>query len=117
MMTNAQTLISAGADIRFWDVRTRHESATRLSPRAGDYNCIALCADGRRLAAGASDGRITIWDIASHEEVALLEGHEEAVTQLAFTPDGDHLVSASKDQLRVWRAASPAETDSLHQSH
>ncbi len=43
--------------------------------------------------------------------VATLEGHKEAVTQLAFTPDGDHLVSVSKDQLRVWRAASWAETD------
>ena len=41
----------------------------------------------------------------------MLEGHEESVWQLAFTPDGDHLVSVSKDQLRVWRAASPAEAD------
>ena len=31
--------------------------------------------------------------------------------QLAFTPDGDHLVSASKDQLRVWRAASQADVE------
>jgi WD40 repeat protein len=65
---DGQTLISAGADIRFWDVRTRHENAVKLSPRAGDYDCMALSPDGRRLAAGASDGRITIWDVASHEE-------------------------------------------------
>ena len=38
-------------------------------------------------------------------------GTQESVTQLAFTPDGDHLVSASKDQLRVWRAALFTETD------
>ena len=55
--------------------------------------------------------RITIWDVASHQEVATLEGHEESVRQLAFTPDGDHLVSASKDQLRVWRAPSWAEIE------
>jgi WD40 repeat protein len=72
---------------------------------------LALSPDGLRLAAGASDGRITIWDVASHQEVATLEGHQESVTQLAFTPDGDHLVSASKDQLRVWRAASWAEIE------
>ncbi len=111
LLPDGQTLICAETAIRFWDVRTRHENALKLSPRAGAYDCLALSADGRRFAAGASDGRITIWDVASHQEVATLDGHKEAVTQLAFTPDGDHLVSASKDQLRIWHAAAPAETD------
>ena len=111
MSTNGQTLISVGPDIRFWDVRTRRET-NKLSSRASGERSIALSRDGRRLAAGACDGRITIWDVASRQEVATLEGHEEAVMQLAFTPDGDHLVSASKDQLRVWRAAPGSEADS-----
>jgi len=110
MLTNGQTLVSAGPDIRFWDVRTRRET-DKLNPRTGEYNCLALSSDGRRFATGAGDGLISIWDVASHQEVATLEGHKEQVMQLAFTPDGDHLVSVSKDQLRVWRAASPAETD------
>ena len=109
-MPDGQTLISAAADIRFWDIRTRGEIG-RLNPRTGSFTSLALSPDGRRLAAGTSDGRITIWDVASHQELAMLEGHKEEVTQLAFTPDGDHLVSASKDQLRVWRAASWAEIE------
>jgi len=115
LLPDGQTLISGGEDIRFWDVRTRRET-NKLSPRAGGEACIALSRDGRRIAAGAGDGRITIWDVASHQEVATLEGHKESVTQLAFTPDGDHLVSVSKDRLRVWRASSWAETDSLNNS-
>ena len=111
LLSGGQTLISAETAIRFWDVRTRHENALKISPRAGDYSCLALSPDGRRFAAGASDGRITIWDIASHQEVATLSGHKEGVMQLAFTPDGDYLVSVSKDQLRVWQAASPSEAD------
>jgi WD40 repeat protein len=55
---------------------------------------------------GATDGLITILDVASRQEVATLRGHKERVRQLAFTPDGDYLVSASRDQLRIWRAAS-----------
>ena len=110
-MPDGQTLISAGPDIRFWDVQTRHENALKLSPRVGEYHCLALSPDGRRLAAGAKDGRITLWDVTSHQEVATIEGHQESVMQLAFTPDGDHLVSVSKDQLRVWRAASQSEAD------
>ena len=116
MLPDGQTLISAGGtDLCFWDVRTRRET-NKLNPRSGMFSSVALSADGRRLAAGASDGRITIWDVASHQEVATLEGHQESVMQLAFTSDGDHLVSASKDQLRLWRAASWAETDSLNNS-
>jgi WD40 repeat protein/serine/threonine protein kinase len=111
MLPDGQTLISAAQEIQFWDVRTRHENALKLSPRAGEYHCLSLSPDGRRFAAGASDGRIMIWDMASHQEVATLSGHKESVIQLAFTPDGDHLVSASQDQLRVWRAASPVEAD------
>jgi WD40 repeat protein len=112
LLPDGQTLISAGwdADLRFWDLRTRRET-DRLNPREGRFSGLALSPDGRRLAAGASDGRITIWDAASHQEVATLEGHKEAVRHLAFTPDGDHLVSVSKDQLRVWPAASSTEIE------
>jgi WD40 repeat protein len=108
---DGKTLISAGGTIRFWDVQTRQENAARLSPRRGSFFGIALSAGGRRLATGASDGRITIWDVASHQEVATLEGHKDWVGHLAFTPDGDHLVSVSKDQLRVWTAASWKEIE------
>jgi WD40 repeat protein len=109
LLRDGKTVISAGGDIRFWDVRTRQET-DRLKPRTG-ATCMALSLDGRRLAAGASDGSISIWDVASHEEVATLDGHREAVQQIAFTPDGDYLVSVSKDQLRVWRAPSWAEIE------
>jgi len=115
LLPDGQTLISAETAIRFWSVRTRQEKAPELTQRTGDYGCIALSPDGRRFATGANNGRITIWDIASHQEVATLEGHKGEVQQLAFTPDGDHLVSASKDQLRVWHAASPSEADAARE--
>ena len=99
LLPDGQTFISVAGSLRFWDVGTRRENAPNVSPRAGGFSCLALSPDGRRFATGASDGRITIWDVASHHELA--------------TPDGDHLVSASKDQLRVWRAASWAEADAV----
>jgi WD40 repeat protein/tRNA A-37 threonylcarbamoyl transferase component Bud32 len=111
LLPEGPTLVSAGADLRFWDIQSRNENAPKLSPRTGEYHCLALSPDGRRFAAGGSDGRITIWDVASHQEVTTLEGHKQDVLHMAFTPDGDHLVSVSKDQLRVWRAAPPCEPD------
>jgi WD40 repeat protein len=112
LLPEGQTLISVvGPDIRFWDVRSRRENAPKLSTAAGTYDSIALSPDSHRFATGTSDGRIAIWDVASHQEVVTLEGHDESVRHLAFTPDGDHLVSVSKDQLRFWRAPSWAEID------
>jgi WD40 repeat protein len=111
LLPDGQTLISmTGPDIRFWDVRTCRE-INKLNPRGGMFAGVALSADGRRLAAGASDGRITIWDVASRQEVVTIEGHQESVTQLAFTPDGNYLISASRDQLRVWSAPSWAHIE------
>jgi len=109
LLPDGKTLISAGHDIRFWDVRTRRET-NKLTPRTGAYR-LALSPDGRRFATAAGDGSISIWDVTSDEEVATLEGHKEEVMQLAFTPDGNCLVSVSKDQLRFWRAPSWAEID------
>jgi len=107
LLPGGQTLISAGPDLRFWDVPTRHETQI-LNPGAGGFFSIALSADGHRLAVGAGDGLITIWDVVSRQELATLDGHEESVVQLAFTPDGDQLISVSKNRVRVWRAASPS---------
>ena len=115
LLPDGQTFISVAGSLRFWDVGTRRENAPNVSPKAGGFSCLALSPDGRRFATGASDGRITIWDVASHHELATLKGHEESVRQLAFTPDGDDLVSVSKDQLRVWRAASWAEADAAEE--
>lgn len=110
LLPDGQSLISSAGDVRFWDLQTRHENAPKLSPSAGSHR-MALSPDGRRCATAAGGGLISIWDVTSHEEVAILDGHNETVLQLAFTPDGDCLVSVSKDQLRVWRAPSWAKIE------
>jgi eukaryotic-like serine/threonine-protein kinase len=114
LLSDGKALVSVGGDIRFWDLETRHETG-KLDPGTS-VSRITLSPDGRRFAVGAYDGSISIWDVASHEELAALDGHTEAVMQLAFTRDGDHLVSVSKDQLRVWRAPSWAEIEAKEKS-
>ena len=111
LLPDGNTLVSAAEDIRFWDVKTRRENPGSASLEESEYHSLALSPDGRRVACGTGDGRITIRDVASRHEVAKLDGHKEWVTQLAFTPDGNNLVSVSRDQLRVWRAPSWAEIE------
>jgi hypothetical protein len=57
------------------------------------------------------------WDATAlppPQRAATLAGHEEAVTCLAFTPDGSLLVSGSEDRtLRLWRPAEGEEVATL----
>jgi dipeptidyl aminopeptidase/acylaminoacyl peptidase len=48
-----------------------------------------------------------VWDAATGKSLATLEGHEEYVRSAQFSPDGSHIVTASRDKTaRVWDAAT-----------
>lgn len=68
-------------------------------------NCLAFSPDGRTLAAGAEDGTVVMWELASGKERVRFTGHEAKVTALVFTPDGRRLLSASEDcSILIWKA-------------
>ncbi|MCQ3932266.1 MAG: hypothetical protein DPW16_17590 [Chloroflexi bacterium] len=46
------------------------------------------------LVAGNRDGTLSFWDVAARTELKTIEAHRNAVTLLAFTPDGAILASA-----------------------
>ena len=52
-----------------------------------------VTADGTRLAAGFSDGRIGVWSLDDGRRLALDEAHRGAVQHLAISPDGLMLAS------------------------
>ena len=65
--------------------------------------------DGKRLASAGRDRAIWLWDLATGQEVARLEGHTNYVFSLAFSPDGNSLVSGSGDgTVRIWDTEPPA---------
>jgi WD40 repeat protein len=47
-----------------------------------------------------------LWDPSTGLEIARLRGHHKPVVALLFLPDGNTLVSAAGDGLRIWRAPS-----------
>ena len=56
-----------------------------------------------------------VWDAANGAELHCLRGHEDSVSSVSFSPDGQWIVSGSRDQtVRVWDAASGAELFCLH---
>jgi WD40 repeat protein/mono/diheme cytochrome c family protein len=69
--------------------------------------CLAVSADGKKLAAGGCDRLVHVWDISAGITAAKLEqsieNHADWVFSVAFTPDGKHLLTSSRDKTaKVW---------------
>jgi WD40 repeat protein/tRNA A-37 threonylcarbamoyl transferase component Bud32 len=61
--------------------------------------------DGRRLATRGGTSVIQIWDLENRSELLKLNGHREAVQDVAFSPDGRLLASVSLGgSVKVWSA-------------
>ena len=67
--------------------------ASRVIP--AEVAALCLLPDGR-LASGAYDNTIRLWDVAAGAETARLEGHSDWVAALCLLPDG-RLASGSLD--------------------
>lgn len=80
-----------------------------LQGHTGHVWSVAFSPDGRRLATGAADGAIKLWDTKSWKENATLKGHKWVVRSVVFSPDGARLASASDDPERaaaMWNVAT-----------
>jgi hypothetical protein len=88
--------VASGAWQAFWQVRQGSDSPVPL------VRSLAIRADGRLLAIGV-DGKVGVLDTRTGRELACWEAHEGRVTALAFSPDGQTLVSGnSQGVVKAW---------------
>ena len=97
----SRVLTISGKTSSIWDAQT----GSRVSTLTDE----SLIRDGRfspngdRIATASSAA--FIWDTASGKSVAVLDGHQDWVNSVAFSPDGLQVVTASSDATaRIWDA-------------
>ncbi|WP_405183659.1 WD40 repeat domain-containing protein (plasmid) [Nocardia sp. NBC_01377] len=80
-----------------------------LTGHTGTVNSVAFAPDGRTLATGGIDGRVRVWDTATHSPIGdPLTGHTGAVNSVAFAPDGRTLATGDSldGTVRIWNIAT-----------
>jgi WD40 repeat protein len=102
---DGRLVASGGGRLCLWNIN----SGELVFPPLEKYiSCLAFNQTGRRLVFGSRDGCLTVLDLRSSEEgvsvdTMTLRGHTSSINDVASSPNGRLLASASQDgTLRAW---------------
>jgi WD40 repeat protein/serine/threonine protein kinase len=104
---------SSDQTVKFWDIGPAHELLT-IHPFSNDgdgLTRIGFSRDGSMMATSGGSvgiwGELSLWDPLTGERLLTLDGHDDWVGGLSFSPDGDRLASSSDDDtVKVWDTTS-----------
>ena len=99
---------------------TGRETLTLKGPTGSSYS-VSFSPDGQRIASATDEWlgsagvfkhhkTVKVWDAATGQETLTLEGHTDLIHSVAFSPDGQRIVSCGSDNtLKVWGATMGQE--------
>ena len=103
-------LISAAYEgrVHWWnDALAAPTSARNVAAHKGQVRAISFSRDGQYIASAGNDKLVRIWRATDGALLKELEGHTSHVYNLAFHPNGKHLVSGDlKGTLKQWELES-----------
>lgn len=101
-----QLAIVDHSQILVWAVGTWESTVQLQNPAI--INAVAFRHDGTAIATALSDSTVRVWDLKSDDTLSVLRGHTSEISDVAFSPDGQLIVTAgSRDQTaRIWDVAT-----------
>ncbi len=100
-------LVTIGADatLRIWDVSSGAQLRKIALPEGP---ATAFTSDEKRALTGHTDGSLVLWDLDKGERLTTFRRSTEPLTAVAFAPEADHVIAASRDgSLAVWNRKTP----------
>ena len=102
---NGRTLASPSEDrtLRLWDMESGQ--ILKTFQNEGYVVVVDWSPDGLTLVTngGAENDKVCLWDVATGQQIRLLEGHAGTITDVAWSPDGKTLASSGDDgTIRLW---------------
>jgi len=99
--------VGAGRALTLWDAATGKE--VRQFPNINQPLAMTFSPDGKMIAT-TWNPYCCLWDVATGKEVRRLEGHQNAVRGVAFSPNGKQVATGGDDgTLRLWDPATGKE--------
>ncbi|GAA0647577.1 hypothetical protein GCM10010174_83660 [Kutzneria viridogrisea] len=102
LSADGHSAVTAAEDgtARVWNLSAMGESTA--DRHSGQINAVAVTGQGRAITA-SDDKSVRIWDTRTGELLNTLEEHQDWVTSVAVSTDGDRAATASYDRTaRVW---------------
>jgi WD40 repeat protein len=92
--------------IGLWETASGRLLTPAPSEGTNAIHALAVADDGRLLAATDRFDSVALWDLPSRRFLHRLRGHPWAIMDIAFSPGGKTVATASIDGVRLWDAAS-----------
>ncbi len=97
-------LATGGGDgtTRIWDVATKTQVLE--IPSTGRFGAISVSDDARWIVTGSNGNDAVVWDTQTGARVAVLEGHEAAITAVRFSPGAEWVATGDqRGHARLWQ--------------
>jgi WD40 repeat protein len=110
------SILASGSNdetVRLWDVASGKNIATIQVGGGGHH--VAFRPDGKALATDGTGNTVKLWDVASGENIGALSGHADAISCIAFSPDGKTLASSGgwDQKIKLWDVPSGMNVSTL----
>jgi WD40 repeat protein len=121
-------LIASGSHdrmVKLW-VATTGQVLRNLRGHVSAVTSVAFSPDGRHLASASGDlsavgvehegvrGEAKVWDLTTGQTIMSLDGHAGSVLAIAYSPDGQKIVTGGYNSLKVWDVSSGQAIQSLN---